>query len=188
MLEKLISKRLILRPLKVSDATMMFNNWAYDDRVTKYLSWPSHQSVETTKKSLMVRKKKYLKFKYYDWGIVVKDTKELIGTITVVRQNSLKKIMELGFCIGYEWWGNGYTAETMKIVIGYLFQNTNVNWIEACHDKRNNNSGKVMRKSGMTYEGTFRQRGVNNMGICDEVVYSILRKDYIHRLKRPQSV
>lgn len=35
-----------------------------------------------------------------------------------------------------------------------------------------------MDKAGMTLEGTLRQAGKNNQGICDEVWHSIIRTDF----------
>lgn len=43
------TKRLILRKFKEEDAIDMYNNWASDSEVTKYLTWSAHSSVETSK-------------------------------------------------------------------------------------------------------------------------------------------
>ena len=42
------TKRLILRPFTISDAPAMYKNWASDDEVTKFLTWPSHASVQVS--------------------------------------------------------------------------------------------------------------------------------------------
>lgn len=39
------TERLILRPFVESDAQSVFENWASDDEVTKYLTWPTHSSI-----------------------------------------------------------------------------------------------------------------------------------------------
>lgn len=49
--------------------------------------------------------------------------------------------------------------------------------IESRHDPRNPNSGAVMKKCGMMYEGTLRQADWNNQGICDASYYAILKND-----------
>lgn len=46
------TERLLIRPFQVEDAPAMFKNWSSNAEVTKYLTWPPHESVETTKKSL----------------------------------------------------------------------------------------------------------------------------------------
>ena len=44
--KKLKTDRLILRPFIIEDTDAMYNNWASDTEVTKYLMWPHHKTVE----------------------------------------------------------------------------------------------------------------------------------------------
>lgn len=158
--ETLETKRLILRPLSVNDATEMFNNWASDPQVTKYLTQFAHNNKAITKKRLLIHEKNYQAKKILDWGIVVKDTNTLINTITVVEANEDKCSMEIGYVIGRNWWRKGYTSEALDKVIEHLF--TNYPWlirIEATHNIQNPNSGKVTQKCGLQFEGILRQKG-----------------------------
>ena len=41
---KLETERLILRQFTIDDAEYIFKNWANDNEVTKYLTWPSHKN------------------------------------------------------------------------------------------------------------------------------------------------
>ena len=43
------TERLILRPFRQSDVEPMFRNWASDPEVTKFMTWPVHESVAVTK-------------------------------------------------------------------------------------------------------------------------------------------
>ena len=43
------TKRLILRRFTLDDAEAMFNNWASDPEVTKYLTWPTHTDISVSK-------------------------------------------------------------------------------------------------------------------------------------------
>ena len=43
------TKRLILRKFTLNDAEVMYQNWASEPEVTKYLTWQPHESVEVTK-------------------------------------------------------------------------------------------------------------------------------------------
>ena len=43
--------RLILRRLTLADAEPMYRNWASDPEVTKFLTWPTHSSVENVYRS-----------------------------------------------------------------------------------------------------------------------------------------
>ena len=42
------TERLILRPFRESDVEPMFRNWASDPEVTKFMTWPVHESVAVT--------------------------------------------------------------------------------------------------------------------------------------------
>jgi len=41
--------RLTLRRIEPDDAEMMFRNWASDDEVTRYLTWPTHKDISVSK-------------------------------------------------------------------------------------------------------------------------------------------
>ena len=58
-----------------------------------------------------------------------------------------------------------------------LFDVVDVNRIESRHDPNNPNSGKVMQKCGMKYEGTLRSSDWNNQGICDASYYALLKSE-----------
>ena len=77
--------RLILRRLTLADAEPMYRNWASDPGVTKFLTWPTHSSVEVTKQILALWASHYEELNYYQWGIVVNDENALIGTIAAVK-------------------------------------------------------------------------------------------------------
>ncbi len=47
--QTLETKRLILRRFTVRDADAMYTNWASDPEVTRYLTWPAHAGVETSR-------------------------------------------------------------------------------------------------------------------------------------------
>jgi len=166
--------RLILRPFVSEDAEAVFNNWANDDEVTKYLTWPTHQSVEQTKEFMNFCLSCYEQPDGYQWGIELKDTHELIGNISVVRINEAVDAASLGWVLGRKWWGQEIMPEAAEKVISYLFREVGAKRIDAEHDVNNPKSGRVMEKVGMKYEGTFRQFARNNQGIVDCAIYSVL--------------
>ena len=156
----------------------MYKNWASDDEVTKYLTWPTHSNMDVSKLVLEDWASSYSDEKYYQWAIVLKEKgDEPIGSISVVKMNEDVSMVEIGYCIGRAWWKNGITSEAMRAVMDFFFDKVKVNRIEARHDPRNPNSGKVMMKCGMKYEGTLRSFDRNNQGICDASYYSLLKSE-----------
>ena len=120
-------------------------------------------------------------------AIVPKDLGEPINGINIVRSNMDTGSVTIAYRIGKAWWRKGYTSEAFATVIKFLFEEVGVNRIEATHPQENPNSGKVMAKCGLKYEGTLRQAGKNNQGVFDELCYAILAEDYFGASKPPQS-
>ncbi len=172
--QPLETDRLILRRAIRTDAQAMFDNWGSDPAVTKYLSWPTYTSVEPACGVLENWIAGYDNPDFYQWMIVPKDLSQPIGSIGVVSHNDSTAGAEVGYCIGRPWWHQGIMTEALQAVIRYLFDAVGFNRIEAQHDVNNPNSGAVMRKCGMTFEGIHRAAGKNNQGICDLAVYAIV--------------
>lgn len=92
------TERLFLRRFKIEDAQNMFDNWASNPNVTKFLTWDPHENVEITKLIINDWLKGYEEDNYYQWAIEVKENGELIGSISVVRINENVNEVEIGYC------------------------------------------------------------------------------------------
>lgn len=176
--QRIETDRLILRRYKIEDADAMYKNWASDSEVTKFLTWQPHSSVDVSRSIIENWLKEYSDEKYYQWAIVLKDNgNEPIGDISVVHMNEDISMVHIGYCLGRAWWRRGIMSEALKAVTDFMFDTVEVNRVESRHDPRNPNSGKVMQKCGMKYEGTLRSADRNNQGICDACYYALLRSE-----------
>ena len=176
--QRLETQRLILRRFRLDDAEAMYKNWASDSEVTKFLTWPTHPSVNITKVLLDSWVASYEKMDNYQWAIVPKDNgDEPIGSIAAVQVKDDLGIIHIGYCMGRAWWHQGIMSEALKALIDFFFDQVDANRVEARHDPRNPHSGMVMKKCGMRYEGTMRSADRNNQGICDACWYGILKSD-----------
>lgn len=176
--QRIETPRLVLRMAQIADAEPMFRNWASDPEVTKFLTWPTYQSVDSAYTILDIWTKEYEKPDFYQWMIELKGIGEPIGSISVTEYRNDIAAAEIGYCIGQPWWRKGIMTEALGAVIDFLFKEVGMNRIEARHDINNPHSGCVMKKCGMEYEGIARAAGRNNQGICDIAQYAILRKDW----------
>ncbi|ERI93319.1 acetyltransferase, GNAT family [Clostridiales bacterium oral taxon 876 str. F0540] len=172
--KRIETKRLVLRKFELTDAEAMYRNWASDDKVTQFLTWPTHKDIEVSRKVLEMWVKDYSEDNNYQWCIELKSIGEAIGSIGVVDYKENIEAVEIGYCIGSEYWGQGITTEALKALIEFFFEEVGVNRIEARHDPVNANSGKVMLKCGLKYEGTRIKADRNNSGICDVAMYGII--------------
>ena len=169
--------RLILRRFTADDAGDMYRNWANDPAVTKFLTWPAHESEAVSEAILNDWIPRYEDGGFFNWAVEWRETGAVIGNISVVRLQEELDAADMGYCLGRAFWGQGIMAEALRAVMACLFDEAGLNRVAACHDANNPNSGRVMRKAGMRYEGTMRQAGRNNTGVCDLVWYAMIKSD-----------
>lgn len=171
--------RLVLRPFRLDDVKAAFSNWTSDDKVTEYLRWPTHESISVTEKVIQSWITEYINPSFYQWAIVWKAIDEPVGTISVAARDEALNILHVGYCIGSKWWRQGITSEAFSAIIPYLFQEVGANRIESQHDPNNPHSGDVMKKCGLSYEGTLRQADFSNKGVVDSCMYSLLKSEWL---------
>lgn len=169
--------RLTLRRLELTDAEMMFGNWTGDDKVTRFLRWDAHKTIDDTKKMIQQWVDQYQHDSTYYWGIYLKDG-EMIGSIGITILSEYDFKGELGYKIGSRWWNQGYTSEAARAVIDYMFCNTDVERIASFSAIENPASIKVMEKVGMHHEGLLRHYYKTRDGFQDCALYGIIRKEW----------
>ncbi len=111
------TNRLLLRPFKVSDAECMFKNWASDERVTKYLTWKPYKNIQEVIKRCAKLEENSKNNDDYHWIIVLKEINEPIGDISIINYDKNRKIAEIGYCLGYDYWNKGFMSEALMSII-----------------------------------------------------------------------
>jgi len=172
---ELFTKNLILRKFKIEDSEGMYNNWATDPNTNKYLSWELHKNIEETKEVVSKWIESYESGSYH-WIVELKDTHEVIGSINAVhvRKNDLN--VEIGYCYGSKFWGNGYGTEALRRVIEFFIEDCGLYLVEARHISGNPASGRVMEKAGMEYVATLPKWMINKEGKREDLKYYATRK------------
>lgn len=143
--------RLVLRPPTVSDAEIVYKNWTNDTRVTQYMRWNAHNSIDETKswlKSAITSEDIESRF---DWLIVLKETGEPIGSGGLY-YNEKHNMYELGYCVAYDYWGQGIATEASQAWLNFAQKTLLQNKFFACHAQENISSGKVLEKLGFVYK------------------------------------
>lgn len=163
--------RLVLRPFVAEDAQAMFDNWASDDDVTRFLTWPTHSGVEVTRSVIA----SWTSGKHCTWCIEPREEGAPMGSIGLVEIDEASEAVEVGYCLSKRCWGKGYAAEALRAVNEWIFREMGARRVVAKHDVENPNSGKVMRKAGMTYLETRRVHAGNKLGERDVDVYKLDR-------------
>lgn len=143
------TERLLLRRFTEQDIPAMFTNWASHPAVTRCLTWTPHRSEKETKAVVEGWLRQYKHKDFYEWAIQEKSTGQLIGSIGLVNGDS-RKCCEAGYCLGEQWWNQGYATEALRKVLEFAIKKVGYRRVIAKHAIENPASGRVMQKAGMS--------------------------------------
>ena len=86
---------------------------------------------------------------------------------------------EIRYSLGSKFWGKNIITEAVTAVLDFLFHEIGFNRITASYNEENIASGKVMKKVGMSYEGTCRDATLRKDGTFGNLkLYAILKNDW----------
>lgn len=149
-METITTKRLLFRKIRTEDSQEIFDTWANDAKVAKYLTWIPHESLETTKMVVEAWVKAYEEdVDCFRYGLVRKEDQKLIGMIDVVRIKD--GCPEIGYVLGRAYWNQGYMSEALEKVVAILFQKYPSILISA--QEENIASNRVIQKNGFIFIG-----------------------------------
>lgn len=171
------TERLILRKLTMRDASDMFR-YCQDKEVARHVLWEAHTSILETRAYIRYNLYQYRSGEPASWGIVLRETNRVVGTIGYMSYNADNSTVEIGYSLAREQWGKGLMTEALRAVIDETFHTLKVHRIEAMHFTDNPASGRVMAKCGMTHEGHMRERICCKGVFRDVEMWGILRKDW----------
>jgi ribosomal-protein-alanine N-acetyltransferase len=175
-LPTLETERLILRPMRMSDARDLFA-YAQDPEVSRHVLWDTHQSLGESRQFLRGALRQYRRGQPSSFAITLKDSGRMIGTIGFMWVNLDHQSAEVGYSLSRDYWNRGIMTEALRQVVAFGFERLRLNRIEAQHEVDNPASGRVMAHVGMQYEGTLRKRIKNKGRYVDVALYAILRED-----------
>ncbi|HET7565509.1 MAG TPA: GNAT family N-acetyltransferase [Gemmatimonadaceae bacterium] len=171
------TERLALRPFMLTDAPDVERLAGDRDVAVNTLNIPHPYDQATAELWISTHEVSFAVGQQVTFAITDRATGALMGAISLTI-NTEHERAELGYWIGKEFWGCGYTTEAAAVVLRYAFQVLEVNRVFACHFTRNPASGRVMQKIGMRYEGRLRQH-VKKWGEWEDIeMYSVLREEY----------
>lgn len=141
-MDKIVTKRLILRGLESKDSTDIFE-YAKLDIVGPAAGWQPHKTEEETKKVLewMIKSKEI-------WAIVLKESGKTIGSIGLHKKEHKDGEREIGYVLNPQYWHEGFMHEAVVATIMYAFDHLSLEKLHCAHFEENDNSRKVIEKAG----------------------------------------
>ncbi len=171
-------ERIILRKLKLSDVQDICENLQNKEMVkwTLNIPWP-YKKQDAIK---WIRKSQYrLKNKEeYTFGIILKTTTKLIGSISLMHVDYKNKNAEIGYWLGKKYWGQGFMTESVKLILKFAFGKLKLHRVYANLFEENIASKKVLKKCGFRLEGRIRECRFRYGKWHNELKYGMLRSEY----------
>jgi len=157
---KLETERLILRRYRESDIDVMYEIIT-DLRLSKYNKYPNltwDEELECIRNWIDEADTS----KYEKWVIERKEDNAIVGNISVNSIFEKHNYCNVGYTIRYDYWGNGYATEALKVVSDYLLNSYYL--VECSCNELNTRSSKVMLKAGFKKDGYINNRRLNKDG------------------------
>lgn len=174
------SDRLRLRCFEFSDARQVSQLAGAIEISETTLGIPFPYPENTAKQWIRSVREALTAGRLYSLAIERKYDNTLLGNMTI-KPFPKHYRAELGYWIGLPFWGQGYATEAAARIVSFGFEDLGLNRISAAAMTKNQASVQVMKKLGMTYEGTFPQH-VLKWGVYEDLdYYGMVRSDYFAR-------
>ena len=152
---QITTERLLLRKIVIQDAEDMFS-YAKLSEVTRYLTWYEHPDLLYTKRYITFLQRKYHAGEFYDFAVVHRADRKMIGTCGFTRIDTVNNAAEIGYVLSPAYHHMGIATEAAGAVMKFGFETLSLHRIEAKFMEGNDASRAVMERLGMTFEGFER--------------------------------
>jgi len=143
------SSRLILRPWKISDLDDL-HEFMSNEKVANLAGFSVRNSKE---ESLKILKQFIIDSSDSLWAVGLKNTNKVVGWIELHKYSEGIDInsKEIGCVLSQKYWGQGLMPEAFKQVLSYGFNEEELDSIVCSHFVNNNQSKRLIEKSGFKY-------------------------------------
>jgi RimJ/RimL family protein N-acetyltransferase len=167
-----------LRRYRRSDVTAVFELRS-DPTTADWQSWSFPYSIE--KAQQMVDRVLQLDGPTagQSWGLVIADpsTDAFLGNL-FVRLADHGHSAEIGYALCVDRRGLGLASKALSALVNQLFENPEINRLEASMHPDNSASKMVVERLGFTYEGSSRQSYWVDDVVSDDSHYGLLRNEW----------
>ena len=171
-------ERVKLRKLKLSDAQKIYENLQDKDVVKWTLNIPWPYKKQDAEKWIRKSHYKIRNKKEYVFGIVLKDSDELVGAISLMHIDWANKNAEIGYWLGKKYWGRGFMTEATKLTLRFAFEKLGLHRVYAHLFEENIGSKRVLEKCGFKLEGILRDHTYKHNMWHNRLVFGILSQEF----------
>jgi len=148
------TERLLLRWPRADDAGAVFDSYAQDEEVTRYLRWHPHKGVQETLEFMTMLAEVPADGSRLTWAVTLKGDDTLRGMVELTVHDFKA---EVGYVLARPFWGRGYMTEAVRAVVRLALRRPGLYRVWGVCDVDNLASARVMEKAGMQLEGVLRR-------------------------------
>jgi RimJ/RimL family protein N-acetyltransferase len=148
------SKRLLLRPVELSDVNEHYQSWMNDPGVMQYTEsrFQPHSLEQIRDYVRSVQADASSRF----FAIIEKETGKHVGNIKIGHMHPVHRHADVGIIVGDKAsWGKGYATESLRLVAGYARESLHLHKLTAGIYANNIGSIQAFLKAGFAQEGRF---------------------------------
>lgn len=139
------TQRLTLRRPIAADAESIFTRYASDPRVTRFMAWPTHRSIEDTRGFLQFCDAQWSESPAGGYLIIRTADNLLLGGTGLEFETSTRA--ETGYVLAQDAWGQGYATEALAAMVN-LARSLGVLALSAGVHPEHGASIRVLEKGG----------------------------------------
>ncbi len=174
---KIEGKSVNLRKVTKADAQSIYEH-AKDREISRYTFIPHPYKREDALHFIKFTHLQMKKGKEYHLGIELKATGQIIGMIGMMQISRKHRRAEVGYWLGKSYWGKGYAAEALRLMLRFGFEQLKLVRITAGVMHPNLTSARMLEKAGFTFEGRLRKNFMQHSQWLDELRYGILKEEF----------
>lgn len=170
---------LILRAIKETDFEDLYDLYS-NEKVYQYRPGVARKTEEAVQKLILKCNAEYEQKEAAYFAVCMNGAPDTVVAVAEIFGIDRRlEMVNIGYSVREVFWGNGIATEIVRLLLRYLFNEIEVNRVQAHAMPENEPSNKVLQKSGMIKEGLIRQGALwNGKGIVDVNQYAILKQDY----------
>jgi len=149
------TKRLLLRKPSLDDAQPIFDEYASDPQIPRFMSWRNHTHVDQTRDYLNLCLDIWASGDGYAFVIENLSAPGVPMGMIDMRCQSYK--VEFGYVLAAKSWNKGYATEALKHLVDWSLDQDRFYRASAFCDVDHGASVRVMEKAGMSFEGILRR-------------------------------
>jgi [ribosomal protein S5]-alanine N-acetyltransferase len=157
MTDPLLTPRLLLRRPTRHDAAAIFERYASDPDVTRYLAWPRHSSIEDTYVFLGFSESEWRRWGCGPYLAYSRSDGSLLGSTGLAFEAT--DVASTGYVFARDAWGKGYATEALSAMVDVARALRLRRLYAICHVDHHA-SWRVMEKCGFEREGVLSRHTV----------------------------